>query len=407
MLQEKALLEAFVVNNQDLERLEAMLAEFNIFEAVGMTRQEIRHSHFLAFLLDPGQNHGLGDTFLKRWLKNVLIEAESPPVSPVDIDIADMQQAEVRREWRHIDILIQDPANNLVCLVENKIFSGEHSDQLDRYYEIVRSEFPGCELIPIFLSPAGEAPSHEKYVPTSYDTIVKVLEDVCTAYRSVIGSEVALLITHYLTMLRRYIVSDSEIAKLCQKIYRQHQPALDLIFEHRPDLQTDIAEFLASLAARDFAQHQLELYWNDDKRYFQFHAREWEQVPQALLEAGIEADDLPLLFEMSNEPNRLILRLCLALTLYDEPYPEPVCRQLLETAQTHSEIFYRPDSRMMKRWTWLHQIEFLSAKDYDGADLESLTPKIEAKWQAFLKQDLPQIRSQISRIDWSVLSFKG
>lgn len=50
--EERALLEAFVVDNHDLERLEALLAEFNIFEAV---RQELRHSDFLAFLLDPAQ----------------------------------------------------------------------------------------------------------------------------------------------------------------------------------------------------------------------------------------------------------------------------------------------------------------------------------------------------------------
>jgi hypothetical protein len=92
MGQDKDLLEVFVVNNRDLEQLEAMLAEFNIFEAVGMTQQEIRHSHFLAFLLNPAQNHGLGDAFLKQWLKNVLIEAEQPPVSPVDIDIAECTQ---------------------------------------------------------------------------------------------------------------------------------------------------------------------------------------------------------------------------------------------------------------------------------------------------------------------------
>ena len=45
------LLEQFVVNNADLERLESLLNQFNIFEAVGMARQEIRHSYFLAFLL--------------------------------------------------------------------------------------------------------------------------------------------------------------------------------------------------------------------------------------------------------------------------------------------------------------------------------------------------------------------
>lgn len=122
MSQDRALLEAFVVDNDDLERLEALLAQFNIFEALGAVRQELRHSDFLAFLLDPSQNHGLGDVFLKRFLKRVLVRAADPPLSAVEIDVADLHEAEIRREWRHIDILIHDPESRLVCAIENKVF---------------------------------------------------------------------------------------------------------------------------------------------------------------------------------------------------------------------------------------------------------------------------------------------
>lgn len=407
-MDESALLSAFVVNHRDLEKLEALLAEFNIFEAVGMTRQEIRHSHFLAFLLNPAQNHGLGDAFLKRWLKNVLIAAEQPPVSPIDIDIADMQQADVRREWRHIDILVHDPENKLVCLIENKIDSGEHSNQLKRYHNIVQNEFPTCRLIPIFLSPGGDTPSHPVFISTSYDTIADILESVCATYRSIIGPDVATLITHYITMLRRHIVSDSEIAELCRKIYRQHQQALDLIFEHRPDLQFDIAGHLAKFVERDFAQHRLKPFLIENKRYFQFYPPEWDELPEALQNTPVDNDDhndLPLLFEIQNEPDQLVLRLCITQDLYDPPYPESVCQRLLDTAQAQPKVFRRPDAKLRKRWTWLHQDQFLSARDYDGADMESLTEKIEAKWQKFLEQDLPKIRAQIGKIDWSGLKF--
>jgi hypothetical protein len=65
-------LEALVVDNADLERLESLIAQFNIFEAVGVERQELRHSDFLSFLLDPRQSHGLGDSFLRRLLQRRL-----------------------------------------------------------------------------------------------------------------------------------------------------------------------------------------------------------------------------------------------------------------------------------------------------------------------------------------------
>ncbi len=44
----------------------------NIFEAAGLYRQEIRHSTFLAFLLNPQEDHGLGDAFLKRIIQKAL-----------------------------------------------------------------------------------------------------------------------------------------------------------------------------------------------------------------------------------------------------------------------------------------------------------------------------------------------
>src|SRR3712207_3798178 len=56
--QDRKALEDFVVGNEDLERLEALLDRFNIFEAIGVVRQELRHSDFLAYLFDPRGNHG-------------------------------------------------------------------------------------------------------------------------------------------------------------------------------------------------------------------------------------------------------------------------------------------------------------------------------------------------------------
>jgi len=55
------LLEKFIIENEDLENLESLLAQFNIFESIGAARQELRHSDFLSFLLDPSHNHGIGE----------------------------------------------------------------------------------------------------------------------------------------------------------------------------------------------------------------------------------------------------------------------------------------------------------------------------------------------------------
>lgn len=51
--QSLAELESLIVDNPKLERLESLLAQFNVFEAIGAVKHELRHSDFLAFLLDP------------------------------------------------------------------------------------------------------------------------------------------------------------------------------------------------------------------------------------------------------------------------------------------------------------------------------------------------------------------
>jgi hypothetical protein len=65
-------LEDFAVGNKDLERLAALLDRLNIFEAIGVVRQELRHSDFLAFLLDPRAHHGLADAFIERLLQRAV-----------------------------------------------------------------------------------------------------------------------------------------------------------------------------------------------------------------------------------------------------------------------------------------------------------------------------------------------
>ena len=76
----------------------------------------------------------------------------------------------------------------------------------------------------------------------SYKQVAEVAENFVERYASIMGAEIRSLMKHYAQMLRRHIVSDSEIEVLCQRIYQKHKRALDLILEHRPDRQAEISE---------------------------------------------------------------------------------------------------------------------------------------------------------------------
>src|SRR5438445_13715284 len=101
-------LERFIVQNDDLLALESRIGRFNIFDALGIARAEIRHSNFLAFILDPTESHGQGQLFLKAILMDLLKATPEGlrPLSPIELDGTELRGVEVKREWEHIDLII-------------------------------------------------------------------------------------------------------------------------------------------------------------------------------------------------------------------------------------------------------------------------------------------------------------
>jgi hypothetical protein len=206
--------------------------DVNIFEAAGLTRQEIRHSTFLAFLLNPQQRHGLKDGFLKRVIqKTIDKQAGDPPISPLKIALGDFSDALISREWRNIDLFIESKTNQLTLAIENKIDSYEGENQLQRYEQIVQSEYPQHARLFCYLKAEGEPASREIWSPIGYSDIMDALQE--TMSRSFnLSSGARLIIDHYVDLVRRNIVPDQALIDECRKLYALHKDALDLIIEH-------------------------------------------------------------------------------------------------------------------------------------------------------------------------------
>ena len=234
----------------DLERLEDAFSEFNLFEAIGAVQSELRQSSFLAWLLNPNGSHGLGDLIAKRVLQRVLLHGVAQSsLTPVDLDLLDLSDMEVRREWANIDILLLSPTNKLVVVIENKIGAPEGRTQLARYRERVESDFPKAEWrhVLIFLTVEGSTASEEAYVSLSHRQVVELLEATVLNRKGAIQDEVAVAITHYTQMMRRNHMEDSQLIALARRIYARHKFALDFIFDNRPDGWTDTRDKLLKL----------------------------------------------------------------------------------------------------------------------------------------------------------------
>lgn len=379
-------LESLVVDNPDLERLEQLLGQFNVFEAIGAVRHELRHSDFLGFLLDPQQNHGLGDDFVRLFLQKVLTSAgnQQIPISLVDLDVWDLNEIEVLREWQNIDILLIDNTHKFIVIIENKIGSAEHSNQLQRYREIVGQHYSGWNTVNIFLTPDGDIPSDDSYIPADYKIVCNVVERLTEKRASTIGTDVKTLLVHYSQMLRRHIVSESEIAELCHRIYRKHRLALDLIFEHRPDQQATIRDFIVSLINNE-PSVRLD---TTSKTLIRFTATEWD-VPVLLQGVWTKSRQI-LLFEIYIKQDEV------NMVLYIGPGPEPIRQSLFKMVQTNVGTLRTKSLSLSQKYNSIYRKKLMKVKDYEeveqGSDLEN---KIKNAWDEFIENDLPKITDSV------------
>ncbi len=384
-------LQKLVVDNSDLERLERLISGFNIFEAIGAVRQELRHSDFLAFLLDPRANHGLGDAFAKRLLQAVLSSpsAESIPVTPLEIDLLDLGGMEVERERHRIDVLLLDRNNELVVVIENKIDSGEGSEQLERYLRTVEREHPEWRRLGLFLTPDGVEPSHDEYLAVSYRLVREVVNRLLESRADELGPTVRALLEHYTQMLGRHIVADSEIAELCRRIYRRHRQAMDLIIEHRPDRQGEIADLL-----REFVDQRSDLELDHAaKQKSQFAVRSWNTEAN-LSGSGWTDSGRILLFEFYNGPKQVDLK------LYIGPGEEEVRRRLFEMARRRGEPFRVPRTNLRRKHNAIYSTTLAGGNFLEEAELADVEEKLRAGWDRFLEKDLPRITAALEEESW-------
>lgn len=247
----------FLLDIECLDPLSEWTSKFNLFDILKITRTEIRHSNMLSWLLNPNENHGLGDSVIKGFIHYV-VTSFSEDADVFDTLLMDCHDFMIQREWHNIDVLAVSADEKFVLAIENKIASGEHDNQLDRYRKIVEESYPGYRKMYIYLSPEGtEASSPEFWCSMSYQDVLGIVEN---ARRKVkLLPEAELLINNYIDTIRRDIVGDERLAEICAEIYAKHQKALDLIFENRPDRASELASIIKAWAVEKTEKGEIEV----------------------------------------------------------------------------------------------------------------------------------------------------
>ena len=327
-------LERFIVENPSLERLEDLLAEFNLFQVLGIETNELRHSAFLAWMLDPNASHGLGVYFLRKFLSLAATRAsayEIGVITPVQVDSWGLASSRVETERHHIDILITDEEDGAVVAIENKIYSSEHGNQLARYRQTVERDYPSLSPLYIFLTVDGDQPYGEEdasyYVPMSYGDIAELITQTLEDRSTSLAMDVQAALTQYVGTLRRRLLSDSEIQQLARGIYFSHKTAIDLIIDAIPDTRGEIRSIIESAMA------SVEELGQDgsNKSFIRYFDPRWDQISQLGEGERWTNTGRMLLFEFKNLERKLSFNLVLG------PGPAVTRQRVFDLAQRHGE----------------------------------------------------------------------
>jgi len=281
----------------------------------------------------------------------------------------------------------------LVLAFDNKIDSGEHSNQLARYRETVQREFPNYRRVLIYLTPEGDEPSDpEQWLALSYETLMDAVRGVVEARRNTLGSAVVTTLEHYATMIGRHIVEESEIAKLCQQIYRQHKGALDLIFEHKPDLQMDLKGVLEEEICK---QTGLRLD-HCTKSAIRFFHEEWDRDPREKLGNGWTPTKRVVLFELSNAPDSLKFKLIIGPVEKADIAAIEFRRAIFTCSQSHREDFPGGMPTLYPQWTTILSRDLMKKKDY--SEPESIAEKAREAMSHALRDNMPKVLARLKEV---------
>ena len=366
-------------HDPDLAALEQALQQFNLFDAMGIARQEVIHSKALAFLLDPHQTHGLGEHFLRGFLHHLGLT-----------EPADLSDTEMRTEWERIDILIRCPRARLAVVIENKIGAGEHGDQLKRYKELAARHFAGWKVVFVFLSPLGAPASDPDYQLAEYSTIVTLLEGATNLPG--LQPEVLTLLTHYAATLRKQVLQEDELDALCAQLYQRHRRALDYIYARRADPQARIREELEQLVLANPAL-VLDYAKPASRKFVGFSLVAWDSLLPRGSSREWSAEGRILLFWFSNQPQSL------RITLQISAGADPTDRaRLIALSEAQGAPFSVKPNARNAAWSILYSRELLAPRSYTKKTLEQLLDELHASWESFLTGDLPLLDRAIQSV---------
>ena len=211
---------------------------FNIFEVLGIETNEVRHSAFLAELLNVQGSHAQRNKYLDLFIEQLKLgdlnfDKESARIF-VEYHIGEINDE--NKTGGNIDILIRDKENNCI-IIENKIYAPDQPYQLRRYHNFLLEHKNGKLL---YLNLFGKKPS-----PESFDNLKEGEDYFIITYQSDI-----------LPWLKR-CMEESENIPTMREIIQQYIKVIHLLTNQLRPMDKELVKLITNSSENMEVAHKI------------------------------------------------------------------------------------------------------------------------------------------------------
>lgn len=257
-------------NSSVYHKLSSHLQRTDFFKILGVSRNELQHSKFIAWLLNPNETHDLGEFPLRKFLQLLAMSRKEESEFPENLEngfvlgnykfgksIQITTEEFIQNKKNRLDIVIKDLSienisKEFFILIENKVGSQESQGQTQTYYDWAKSkcEQKNSTIVPIcvFLHPSDtEECECNKFINITYQDLVNMVIEPCLLKTN--SDKTIFYIKEYLKTLS---YSPENPKMLVMAFSNEEKELCQIFFEENKKLLNDIREKSENELCKDF-----------------------------------------------------------------------------------------------------------------------------------------------------------
>lgn len=283
-------LNLLIQEQEFLELNEVLQENFNIFQLFDIETKEVHYSKVLSKLFDPLGNHGLGDIFLKLFLKMLIsdpkryIKFKELGIEYIDIDCLVLDDISISVEKtilskKRVDIFLQInlERESWIIVIENKLLAKESPDQTTDYASELEKKYPEKKKICVYLTPNGDLPVSNTFIPCSWEEVYQIINLILKKYD--LREDIKLFLKHFSNSIEVFIIDNPKLDELCVKLFNKYPEVLEFLLGKFAEYKSSpVSDLINSLEKELKTRYQKKWEFIKGYNWISFFKKEWKEL---------------------------------------------------------------------------------------------------------------------------------